>query len=215
MSVGQALERAHVLDDCPFCMMPMVVPTAAAARGAGAATEKEKEAKPLVVLTCAHVFHACCMESYERFVAGAPAPPTASGAAGGAGAASGGGGLPTCPLCRAPYQKKPFDHTHVHAHRQSQAAIAREEDVRDSAAAAAAHAGFSEVSEASGLRAVDTVVATRTLALMPAAGASSGTPTTALMVRHRHAETGPEEADDDDHNDALSVGAGAARAAVS
>ena len=70
-AVRDAVRRRGPMDDCPICMTslgasdlpPVERWGAAAGRPPGAALL----ARPLACLSCAHVYHAHCIEAFERF----------------------------------------------------------------------------------------------------------------------------------------------------
>lgn len=69
----RAVAAQRCVPDCPICMM------AFAATNSG-------PAKPQVLLSCSHVFHVSCLQSFETFALSS-------------------GGNANCPICREPYQK--------------------------------------------------------------------------------------------------------------
>uniref|UniRef100_A0A1I8GZW5 RING-type domain-containing protein n=1 Tax=Macrostomum lignano TaxID=282301 RepID=A0A1I8GZW5_9PLAT len=83
-TAGKAIRRCDA--DCPICLLPLAVPASAV----GAAAAASALARPAVLLSCSHVFHAVCIATFEELVCDAPAR--------------------LCPVCRAPgYQKRPID----------------------------------------------------------------------------------------------------------
>ena len=67
-----------------------------------------KTARPLALLSCSHVFHACCLDALERLTAcdrrGAA---DAGSAAAGLTSSIAGVARPICPVCRGVYVRKP------------------------------------------------------------------------------------------------------------
>ncbi|XP_036378790.1 RING finger protein 32 [Megalops cyprinoides] len=65
------------IQDCPICLAPLCA--------SGTETrERKKEGRPVLLLSCSHLFHLCCLEAFERFCLE---------------------DQPVCPLCRSRYQK--------------------------------------------------------------------------------------------------------------
>eukprot|EP00079_Xenopus_tropicalis_P027008 XP_012821136.1 PREDICTED: RING finger protein 32 [Xenopus tropicalis] len=65
------------ISDCPICIMPLCYSSDTQRNG--------QLLRPVVLLSCSHVFHQACLHAFEEFTVGEPY---------------------ICPLCRSTYQKK-------------------------------------------------------------------------------------------------------------
>ncbi|KAG8443590.1 hypothetical protein GDO86_012118, partial [Hymenochirus boettgeri] len=69
--------RQEILD-CPICITPLC-------HNSDTQQDESQEPRPVIILSCSHMFHQSCLLSFEEFTAG---------------------DAYLCPLCRSPYQKK-------------------------------------------------------------------------------------------------------------
>ncbi|CAH2282048.1 RING finger 32 isoform X1 [Pelobates cultripes] len=67
--------------DCPICIMPLHHKTDSSRKD----DIMDQSTRPVVLLSCSHVFHFACLQAFEEFTTG---------------------DIPICPLCRSFYKKK-------------------------------------------------------------------------------------------------------------